>query len=141
KRAAAGVWTRRTLRWLPLLGVAGLVAIVVAGDFHSDVPPLAIDRATAEAAADAALKERGIALPPDWKHASATRIAPEESAAWLWHKFVWRVAGRDAYRKLVGTWLAPPLWEVRYARFEGGDVADRAAEWRITVGGDGDVRQ
>ncbi len=112
-RSAAGVWTLRTLRALPLLGVVGLVAIVVAGDFHSDVPPLAIDRAAAEAAADAALKERGAALSADWKHASATRIAPEEPAAWLWQKFVWRVAGKDTYRKLVGTWLAPPLWEVR----------------------------
>ena len=140
-RVAAGVWTLRTLRVLPVLGVVGLVAIVVAGDFHSDVPPLAIDRATAEAAADAALKERGIALLTDWKHASATRTAPEEPVAWLWHKFVWRVAGKETYRKLVGTWLAPPLWEVRYARFEGGDVADRAEEWRVTVAGDGSVRQ
>ncbi len=30
---------------------------------------------------------------------------------------------------------------MRYARFDGGDVADRAEEWRVTVAGDGTVRQ
>jgi hypothetical protein len=41
----------------------------------------------------------------------------------------------------MGTWLAPPLWDVRYARFDVGDVADRAEEWRVTVEGAGKVRQ
>jgi Type II CAAX prenyl endopeptidase Rce1-like len=140
-RAAAGIWTRRALRVLPLLGVFGLLAILTAGDFRSDVPSLPVDRAAAESAADAALKERGVALSPEWKHASATRVAPDEATAWLWHKFVWREAGPDAYHKLIGKWLAPPIWEVRYARFEGGDVADRAEEWRVSVVGDGSVRQ
>jgi hypothetical protein len=36
--------------------------------------------------------------------------------------------------------LAPPLWDVRFARFEG-DVAERAEEWRVTVTGDGRIRQ
>ena len=46
--------------------------------------------------------------------------------------FVWREAGPHAYRALVGSTLPPPLWEVRYAMFEG-DVAARAEEWRITI--------
>jgi hypothetical protein len=140
-RAAAGVWTRRALGALPVLGIAGLLAVLIAGDFRSDVPPLAIDRRAAESAADAALKERGVTLSPEWKRASATRVAPDDPTAWIWHKFVWREAGRDAYHKLIGAWLAPPLWEVRYARFEGGDVAERAEEWRVTLVGDGSVRQ
>ena len=40
--------------------------------------------------------------------------------------------GRGAYRALVGTMLAPPLWEVRYAMFDG-DVVERAEEWRLAV--------
>lgn len=140
-RAAAGAWTKRALKALPSLGVAGLLAILIAGDFHSDVPPVAIDRAAAETAADAALKEHGVTLSPEWRRASATRVASEDGTAWIWHKFVWREAGPDAYRKLIGDWLAPPLWEVRYARFEGGDVADRVEEWRVTIAGDGSVRQ
>ena len=41
----------------------------------------------------------------------------------------------------MGTWLAPPLWEVRYARFDEGNVAERAEEWRVTIDGEGKIRQ
>ncbi|HWZ74149.1 MAG TPA: type II CAAX endopeptidase family protein [Casimicrobiaceae bacterium] len=139
-RAQAGHWTTLAQRALPALGVAGLLAIAFGADFHSDAPPLQIDRAKAEEAADAALKNRGIMLGPEWRQAAATKLASED-ATWLWHKFVWREGGRDAYAHLIGSWLAPPLWEVRYARFEGGDVVDRSEEWRVTVAGDGAVRQ
>jgi hypothetical protein len=141
KRAAAGVWTSRVQRALPVLGLVGLVAFFGTGTFHGDVPPLKIDRAQAEAIADAALKERGVALGPEWQRHSAIRLGAEDSAASTWNNFVWREAGRETYRKLIGNWLAPPLWEVRYARFSGADVADRAEEWHVTVQGDGELRQ
>ena len=139
-RAGAGRWTTLVQRALPTLGVAGLLAIAFGADFHSDAPPLEIDRAKAEAAADAALKNRGITLGPEWQQAAATKLASEDGT-WLWHKFVWREGGHDTYVHLIGSWLAPPMWEVRYARFEGGDVVDRSEEWRVTVAGDGSVRQ
>jgi Type II CAAX prenyl endopeptidase Rce1-like len=139
-RAQAGRWTTLVQRALPLLGLAGLLAIAFGADFHSDAPPLQINRAKAEAAADAALNSRGITLGAEWKQAAATRLASEDGA-WLWHKFVWREGGHDAYAHLIGNWLAPPLWEVRYARFEGGDVVDRSEEWHVTVAADGTVRQ
>jgi hypothetical protein len=139
--AAAGAWTARTQRALPVLALAGLVAIVCCGDYQGDAPALAIDRAQAEAIADAALRERGTTLGPEWSRLAATRLASEDSDAWLWHKFVWREGGPDIYARLMGTWLAPPLWEVRYARFGGSDVADRAEEWRVTVDGSGHLRQ
>src|ERR1700730_8288372 len=139
-RAGAGRWTTLVQRALPTLGVAGLLAIAFGADFHSDAPPLEIGRAKAEAAADDALKNRGITLGPEWQQAAATKLASEDGT-WLWHKFVWREGGHDTYAHLIGSWLAPPMWEVRYARFEGGDVVDRSEEWRVTVAGDGSVRQ
>ena len=139
--AVAGAWTTRVQRTLPLLAIAGVLAFALAGDFHSDAPSLAIDRTQAEATADAALKERGITLGPEWKRMSATRYAAQDSNGWLWQKFVWREGGHDLYAQLMGSWLAPPLWDVRYARFDVGDVADRAEEWRVTVDGAGRVRQ
>ena len=140
-QAAAGAWTARMQKALPVLALAGVVSIFFFGDYKGDAPALAIDRAHAEAAADAALKERGTTLGPQWSRLSATRLAGEDSDAWLWHKFVWREGGPDTYARLMGTWLAPPLWEVRYARLAGGDVADRAEEWRVLVDGGGNVRQ
>jgi len=141
KRATAGVWTKRVQRALPLLSLLGLASFAFTANFHADAPPVKIDRAEAEAIADAALQERGIALGPEWKRLAAIRQASDDRGAWAWNKFVWREAGREPYRKLVGSWLAPPLWEVRYARFSGVDVADRAEEWQVAVQGDGKVRQ
>ncbi|HEX8009490.1 MAG TPA: type II CAAX endopeptidase family protein, partial [Casimicrobiaceae bacterium] len=140
-RAGAGAWAARMQRSLPVLGLAGLVAYGSLGGFRGDAPPLKIDRAQAEAMADAALTERGVNLSRDWKRYAAIRLASDDATSWAWHKFVWREAGADQYRRLVGNWLAPPLWEVRYARFSGVDVADRAEEWRVTIQGDGKLRQ
>src|SRR6185369_6651613 len=67
-------------------------------------------------------------------------LATDDPSWWEGHKFVWREAGHAAYSKLIGNQLVPPMWEIRYARFEG-DVAERAEEWRITVDGEGRVRQ
>ena len=80
-----------------------MLAIAFGADFHSDAPPLEIDRAKAEAAANAALKNRAITLGPEWQQAAATKLASEDGT-WLWHKFVWREGGHDTYAHLVGSY-------------------------------------
>ena len=127
-------------RALPLLGLAGLAAWIAFTALRADVPPLAVDRGAAEAAAVSALAERRVVLGPQWHRFSAPRTAIEDPGQRQYHAFVWREAGAAAYRALVGRTLAPPLWDVRFVRFDG-DVADRAEEWRVTVAGDGRVRQ
>jgi hypothetical protein len=126
-------------RALPLLGVAGIVAWALFAPFRADVPPLSIARAQAIGVGDDAVKAQGATLGPEWKRVATVKLASEDPQQWLWHRFVWREAGPEAYRRLVGTILAPPVWQVRYATFEG-DVAARAEEWRVTVAGDGSVR-
>ena len=129
----------RLQRALPWAGVAGLAAWVAFTPRVADAPPLAIDRAAAEAAATAALAANGVTLGPEWRRFAVPRIAPEDPVQRQWHAFVWREAGAAQYRALVGTVLAPPLWEVRFARFDG-NVAERAEEWRVTVTGDARIR-
>ena len=129
-------WVQRSLPWL---GIGGLIAWIAFTPMHADVPPLPLDRTAAEAAADAALKARGVTLGPEWRRLSAVRRA-NEGQQWMQHTFVWREAGPAAYRALVGATLTPPLWDVRYAMFEG-DVAARAEEWRVTVESGGNARQ
>jgi hypothetical protein len=126
-------------RALPAFGLAGLAAWIAFTPFHADAPGLAMTRAEAIRQADAALAARGVTLGPEWRRMSAVRLANEDPEQWTWHKFVWREKGADAYRKLVGRALPPPLWEVRYATFDG-DVAERAEEWRVTVAPDGSAR-
>ncbi len=141
--AAAGTvdgWARKFQRALPLLAVAGAATWLLATPFRANVPAFPVDRARALAVADNALRERGVTLGPAWQKFATIRLASDEPAQWLAHRFVWREAGRDAYARLIGGMLAPPLWEIRYATFVG-EVADRAEEWRVTVDGAGAVRQ
>jgi hypothetical protein len=126
-------------RVLPVAGVAGILAWAFFAPFRADVPPLAISRADAIARADAAVAAQGATLGPDWHRYAMVKLASEDPQQWLWHRFVWREAGPEAYRRLVGTILAPPVWQVRYATFAG-DVETRAEEWRVSVAGDGTVR-
>jgi hypothetical protein len=136
---AIGRWSSGFQRALPFLGVAGIVAWALFAPLRADVPPLRIDRAGAISAADAALAARGVTLGAQWKRFATVKLASEEPEQWAWHKFVWREAGPEKYRRLVGTILAPPVWEVRYAMFAG-DIVDRAEEWRVAVANDGTVR-
>ena len=98
-----------------------------------------LDRAAAVKYADDALAARGVKLGPEWQRMSVIRLANDDPGQWSWHKFIWREKGGDAYRALVGNALPPPLWEVRYATFDG-DVAERAEEWRVTIAADGTAR-
>ncbi|MBK9117378.1 MAG: CPBP family intramembrane metalloprotease [Betaproteobacteria bacterium] len=138
---AGAIGTRAALlqRALPGVGAAGLVAWIAFTPFVADAPPLAIGRAEAEAAAAAEIAARGAALGPEWTRRSLPAVALDSPAQRQWHAFVWREAGPAQYRALVGDVLAPPVWEVRFARFDG-DVAERAEEWRATVAGNGRVR-
>ncbi len=130
----------RFARTLPWLGIAGLAAWLLTSAFRADVPTLAIPRADALARADAAVAARGGAPDAGWKRSWSVALPTDDGAQWLMHRFVWQESGADAYRALIGHTLPPPLWAVRYARFDG-DVAARAEEWRVTVAGDGSLRQ
>jgi len=136
--SVAGI-ARAFQRALPVLGVAGAVAWLAFTPFHVDAPVLTLDRDGAIAIAEKALAARGVKLGDEWQRMATIKLANDDGAQWQWHKFVWREAGPEAYRKLMGNALAPPVWEVRFAKFEG-DVAERAEEWRVAVAGDGTVR-
>ena len=98
----------------------------------NDPPALEIGRGRALEAARAALAARGVD-PAAWRESSAAGggIGDEE-------RFVWREAGTERYRALLGAYLPGPRWRVRYARFEG-DVAARAEEHVVWVDASGAV--
>ncbi len=134
---ATATWLWRALPWMAL---AGGIAWAACTPFKSDVPGLPIDRVAAAAAAEAALEQRGIRLGPQWRRFSSIRSGIGELGQTQANTFVWREAGPAAYRALAGNVLAPPTWEIRFARFDG-DVAERAEEWRVYVVGNGEIRQ
>jgi membrane protease YdiL (CAAX protease family) len=130
--AAAGL-DRRVRAALLVLGLVGLVTWLVAADFRSDAPPLEIGRGRALEAARQEVEDRGVEIPPSWRELSTVVADAGQD-----HGFVWREGGEEAYGELLGTYLALPRWLVRYANWEG-DVAERADEYRVWIGGDGEA--
>lgn len=115
------------------LGVVGIVAWIVFQPFAGDAPPLEVERETAAGVARDLLDERGVEVPEPWRQ--MTRIAAEPGQK---TRFVWQEGGEEPYRELLGSYLPPPHWVIRYARFEG-DVAERAEEYRVFVDPEGEV--
>jgi membrane protease YdiL (CAAX protease family) len=134
---AAEVEVRAAPRRAPLplgvAGVAGAALLALFADRGADAPPLPIDRGEAIATARAALEGRGVEVD-DWEAVAAVEGSPSASA-----RFVREEVGEEAYRALLGSYLAPPQWRVRFVRFTG-PVEERVEEWQALVGPDGGVR-
>ncbi len=121
--------------WVAGLSALGLVLLAVAGlRLASDVPRVEVEKARAVELAREALGDRGLAPGPEWRALPAA--AGGRGAA---HRFAWEEEGPDAFRALMGRYLAEPGWVVRFARFTG-PVEERAEEFRVELGGDGRVR-
>ena len=132
--AATGIPARaRTI--LAMLGLVGVICWGLTADFSTDAPGMRHGDAEARSAARATLAGRGIELEPDWRE-----LIMVEAPIGLPDRFVWQEGGPGAYRELLGRYLPLPRRVVRYARFEG-DVAERAEEYRVLVGPDGEVQR
>ena len=119
--------TRRDRALLIGLAVVGVTGLALRSGQSYDAPGLAVGRGEAIAIAERALSERGVVLDERW-HRTARSVGIVDQAG---ARFLWREGDQASYRRLVGNVLAPPHWEVRFARFDG-DVADRDA-WRVVV--------
>src|SRR5205814_5187050 len=106
-------------------------AWIAASEFKTEAPPITISRGEAETAAREALKKQGYSIDSSWTVLSRVSAETDED-----DRFVWQKRGREGYATLVGTFIVPPRWFVRFVRFEG-DVADRAEEYQVLVAGDG----
>jgi hypothetical protein len=120
------------LRWVLVLGIAGLLGWGLVG-WHADAPAFRIGRGEARARAVQALTESGFQRSDRWK-----TFTTVEDRVGVKSQFVWRTAGQDVYRSLLGTYLMPASWAVREASFTG-DVAERAEEWEAWLAGDGSL--
>jgi len=116
-----------------LAGLVGLGVWIFAVRTPADAPRLALGRSRAEAIAREELAKRSIVLGPQWR-TLATVNANQELA----DKFVWRTAGPKVYAALMGSYITPPHWTVRFARFTG-DVSERAEEYAVCIAPGGGV--
>jgi hypothetical protein len=121
-------------KWILLgLAVLGILLWIWQANLRNDAPPLDTTRVEAVSAAQQELAARKVQLGRDWTEMTAVREPLNDE-----DRFVWQEGGRKAYEQLLGTYLEPPYWEVRYARFSG-NVAERAEEYIIQIGQQGKV--
>ncbi len=118
-------------RGLPIVGLGGFVVWLLTSPFHTDAPAVKINRSGAEQQSRQALQSRQTELDSSWKVLSHVEGQPGEV-----NRFVWQTAGRDRYEKLLGVYVTPPSWVIRFARFQG-DVAERAEEYTVFLDGSG----
>lgn len=54
------------------------------------------------------------------------------------YTYIWQKYGKEAAKKLSGTYLKPPHWIIRYAQFSGSQE-DRAEEFQLSISGTGNL--
>jgi hypothetical protein len=116
-----------------IAGVLAILGWLVVSDFSSDAPPFEVGRSEVVAASQRAFEERTIEVPPTWRELTTVTASAD-----IAHRFVWQEGGEEAYSDLLGSYLEEPAWFVRRALFEG-DVAERAEEYGLWFGGDGQL--
>lgn len=117
---------RRTPRTIFFVGIIGLLAWIIATPFKQNgisVP----NKATALQTAHTALSENRITLSEPWKEFAFVDATMNEQ-----HRFIWTKGGKELYKQLLGNYLTPATWLVRYAQFDG-DVAELAEEYHLYV--------
>ncbi len=104
-------------------------------DFRNDNPTLEITRTQATRMARTALEKSGITLTPEWDALASTAndIGPED-------RFIWKTEGKQRYRELIGTYLMPPAWLIRFVRYNV-SIEERAEEYQVTLIKNGEIFQ
>jgi membrane protease YdiL (CAAX protease family) len=123
----------RAKRAAMAVGIALFGVWVALTDFHNEAPPLRVGRNEAMIRAGEELSARGIVLGTEWRTLVRMQAGVDYS-----DRFIWQEGGVPAYRDLLGSYLSPPRFQVRFARFEG-DIAERAEEYQVEVGSGGEV--
>lgn len=121
------------VRYLPVVGLTALVVWGSLVKFSADAPALNVSRTDAITISRNALRDRGIELGEPWKPLTTIAGNPGED-----DRFIWQTMGKEMYAELLGDYLPPPHWKVRFVRFEG-NVAERAEEYGVFINGNGEV--
>ncbi len=132
---AASGWGRRT-RWvLGISGVLGFIVWVVTLKPHADSSSLHVTRSQAISIATDTLSQRGIQFETPWQTLARVNepLGPDD-------RFLWQTAGDSVYHLMMGTFITPPRWQVRFVRFEGG-VNERAEEYQVYIADGGRINR
>ena len=135
ERIEEGYETRmKRSRWLLMGGgIVGLIIWFLVANFQNFAPSLTMSRDDAVNLARKELAKRNIDLPDNWKVLKKVTSPKGQD-----DRFIWQTGGKENYKSLMGKYIPPPRWKIRFAQFEG-DVAERAEEYRVYTSRVGEV--
>lgn len=125
-----------------ILGLIGLLLWLCTTQWKQDGLPLPLSRAQALENGRRELTRRTITLSQLWQPMATVAgdytINQDEE---LQHLFIWQKGNKKLYQNLLGTYLKPPRWTVRYATFSPTiPTPDRAEEYQMAIAPDGIVQ-
>ena len=122
-------------------GIIGFGFWLLCTRFSSDAPALKLDRLNAKKTSLAELAKRNHQLNDNWtalgyvtvfNSPMTTHKLPGASSVDQ-HRFIWQKGGPALYKTLLGSYLEPAHWDVRFIRFNG-SVKDRSEEYFTSIG-------
>lgn len=115
------------------LGVIGFITWLWMTPFTHDGVTITLSKNEAVQHVNEFLAQKNITLDAPWKkfpiifnhYSQDVHIANQ-------HKFIWKEGNKELYHSLLGTYLHPAHWTIRYAQFDT-DIVQRAEEHRIML--------
>lgn len=114
---------------LIIAGITGFGIWISATRFTNDGLPFSVNRAEALKSAEQILKQKNISVS-DWSAMAWPLTHYQRMDTNIRHRFVWQEGGKKLYHQLLGTYIFPPDWLIRYAKFNG-PIDKRAEEHQI----------
>ena len=115
------------------LGLLGLIVWICTTPFTHDGVTITLNKNDAITVAHTYLEQNNVILNNSWKTLPLIfthyNLIPQIAAQ---HKFIWREGNKELYHNLLGNYLQPAHWTIRYAQFDS-DIIDRAEERKIML--------
>ncbi len=113
------------------LGILGLFLLYIYTPFSADTLPITCSKDQAIAVSKESFSAQNFPQTLDWQ--ALSYITPLST---MQEKFVWQTQGKEVYKKLLGSYINQPCWQVRYASFSG-DITERALEYKTMINPEG----
>ncbi len=127
-------YTKRTVLIMISAGAAAFFIWLATTPFKQNNLALKITKPSAVELFKNKLQKEGGQIPqPPWKSLSTIEAIVDEH-----ERFIWQKSGKDTFMKLLGTYITPAVWKIRFAQFEG-DLVERAEEYGALVKTDGQI--
>ncbi|MCL5875644.1 MAG: CPBP family intramembrane metalloprotease [Candidatus Dependentiae bacterium] len=127
---------KRVSRLLLIVGMIGAFTIGISIFMTKNYAPnICLSRTDAIVKAEAVLAENGVTLSHEWEPftvAICDFINNRDQ-----HLYVWQTA-KKLYEPLMGSYLSPTHWLVRFVRFNG-TVSERAEEYQVYLSDSGNI--